>query len=159
MDNSALNTSGVQPVGGEMGQTDINPDPVPILQDLSDDISTFEHDFVQVAVKHRLGRCVLNDILSVFHKHKVGRFPHDFRSIVKTPRFIETCSLSQGSYHHFGLVKNMLRVLQPFGLKQGDEIKLQFNLRWDCRCIRALKLGFGPFCVNVGWANILPGFF
>ena len=36
--------------------------PLPILVESNNKLDSFEHDFVQVAVKHQLGRVVVNDI-------------------------------------------------------------------------------------------------
>ena len=140
---ASVNDSRVSSISSEIGQAGREHSPVPILQDCSDRINTFEHDFIHVAVKHRLGRYVLNDILSVFHKHKVGKFPHDFRAAVRTPRYIEVSTMCQGQYHHFGLVKGLIRVLKSIPLERDNSLRLQFNFD-GLPLYKSSQAGFWP---------------
>ena len=116
---------------------------VPILPDSDNEQVLFENDFVQIAVKHRLGRVVVNDFLSLFRRHNIGDFPHDFRSAVRTPRHVEIIRICQGEYHHFGVVRSLCRALKSFSIQTNDCIKLQLNFD-GLPLYKSSQVGFWP---------------
>ena len=84
----------------------------------------FEHDFIEAAVQRGLGRTSLNALLAVFHKHNIGNFPKDARACVGSLRRVDTISMCDGKYHHFGLLHAVTSALKNAELF-SNEISVQ----------------------------------
>ena len=95
--------------------------------DISNESLSFEKDFLKVVVKRRLGRAVLNDILSVFKRHNIGDFPIDSRSCLKTLRKVDVVDMPPGKYFHFGLSFCLNQVLK-FQSLEDHNLKIQLNI-------------------------------
>ena len=79
-------------------------EPVPIVEPDNDLQHSFEYDFIDVAIRRRLGRETLNDFLAVFRKHGIGNFPSDSRTAVGSLRHVHVEQMCQGQYYHFGVL-------------------------------------------------------
>ena len=99
----------------------------PLKPESSSEHLSFEKDFLQVAVKRRLGRAVLNDVLSVFKRHNIGDFPMDARSCLKTLRKVDVVDMPPGKYYHFGLSLCLNQVLK-FQSLEDHNLKIQLNV-------------------------------
>lgn len=89
--------------------------------------STFEQDFIEVAVRKGIGRNCLNDFLSVFHKHGVGKFPRDARACVGSIRKVDSVQMGRGKYYNFGFIRALKAVLANVSLV-GNSIRIQINV-------------------------------
>lgn len=89
-------------------------------------------DIAAWATKHKNTRAALNDLLHIFRKHG-HRVPKDSRTLLKTPRHIETIEKCGGSYFYVGIESGNLKVIpqhekQVFKGHYVEEIKLNFNI-------------------------------
>ena len=92
------------------------------------DKSSFEKDFCMIVVQRGLGRTVVNDFLQLFRKYNVGNFPKDARSILGSLRVVETCDVSPGRYHHFGLSEALNQAVKYVFPQDARSVQLQVNI-------------------------------
>ncbi|CAC5356575.1 unnamed protein product [Mytilus coruscus] len=89
-------------------------------------------DIAAWATKHKNSRAALNDLLHVFRKHG-HRVPKDSRTLLQTPRHIETIEKCGGSYFYVGIESGILKVISQhekhfFKGDYVEEIKLNFKI-------------------------------
>lgn len=93
--------------------------------------STFKEELAAWAVKNKCSRQSVNELLKLLHKHNLAEneLPLDSRTLLKTPRSVETDVKCGGDYIYIGLESEIKRVLQIENLIiLNNIIKLQVNV-------------------------------
>jgi hypothetical protein len=130
--SSTITVSEIRNVSSQIRCSNLN-----LNKTLVSDLNEFELDknnnrklFINqlrdIIVKHKLTRSATNDLLKLLKQQQnFEYFPFDARSILATPRKINIRELEPGLYSHFGLEKQLIRLLAT---KSFSNIRLQFNI-------------------------------
>lgn len=85
----------------------------------------FQHSLKEWAVKHRITKMALNDLLSILITAGFCYLPKDSRTLMKTPTHVEICNLSSGQMWYRGISFSLFQIFQ--NLRNDISIYLDFN--------------------------------
>ena len=153
-DNDTVSTS--DDTNGDTADEYVDQEPV---ADLAEDLTEW-------ATRHKCTRTALNELLNILRKQG-HRLPKDSRTLLKTPRSINTIQKSGGDYLYLGIESGISKVIaeHPEHFRRIDQIKLSFNIDgvplfksssvqlWPILC--SIK-NFEPFVVAVYCSNTKP---
>lgn len=96
----------------------------------ADPVAHLRKDLCDWSVSENIPRTSLTKLLKVLKRHPaLGELPSDSRTLLKTPRCVNTKEMKPGSYYHFGLVDGLSRSLSSLGLIElPSEILVQINM-------------------------------
>lgn len=97
--------------------------------DSDQSIPEIGEDLAKWAVKNKLTRSALNEILQIFRQYGF-RVPADARTLLRTPRIINVENKCGGQYTYLGLKSGILKILaqDTFFCENNDLLKLEFNI-------------------------------
>lgn len=78
------------------------------------------------AIKHRITKTAINDLLSILIVAGFTFLPKDSRTLMKTPKVIEIIKLSKGNLWYNGLAQSLSNVFETTNVLIGS-ITLDFN--------------------------------
>ncbi|CAG9763607.1 unnamed protein product [Ceutorhynchus assimilis] len=92
--------------------------------------SSLSKDLQENFVKHGASQSLIADILSTLRKHGHEDLPKDARTFMSTPRSgtHNIYQLDGGTYLHFGLTENIIRVIKKYNYYSDDILKLNINI-------------------------------
>lgn len=95
----------------------------------SDEPSDLRSDLAKWAVKNKETRTSVDELLSVLRKHR-HCLPKDARTLLGTPRQVETQELCGGQYLYFGLECGILKICSqyPDEFSRENDVVLNFNV-------------------------------
>ena len=116
-DNDTVSTS--DDTNGDTADESVDQEPV---ADLAEDLAEW-------ATRHKCTRTSLNELLSILRKQR-HRLPKDSRTLLRTPRSINTIQKSGGDYLYLGIESGILKVIaeHPEHFTRIDQIELSFNI-------------------------------
>lgn len=85
----------------------------------------FQDCLKEWAVKHRITKMALNDLLSILITAGFCYLPKDSRTLMKTPKHVEIRNLSSGQMWYRGISFSLLQIFQK--LNNDISIYLDFN--------------------------------
>jgi hypothetical protein len=93
------------------------------------DVPDVVGDLSKWATKSGCTRSALNDLLAVLRKHGL-RVPRDSRTLLQTPRSVNTVQKCGGDYLYLGIESGILKVVSthPEQFNDANEITLTFNV-------------------------------
>lgn len=98
---------------------------VPDCDSNNGNTNDFQENLKGWAVKHRITKIAINDLLSILIAAGFAYLPKDSRSLMKTPSNVEFHNLSKGQLWYRGITENLQRIFR--NIKRGYSIKLDFN--------------------------------
>lgn len=92
--------------------------------------SALKSELAHVAIVNNIPHTTMTQLLQVMKNHPSLSFlPSDSRTLLKTPRVVNTISMSPGQYYHFGVGIGASRAIAIIGLcKVPDQINIQINI-------------------------------
>lgn len=132
----------------------------------ADNVPDVVGDLSKWATQSGCSRSALNDLLTVLRKHGL-RVPRDSRTLLQTPRSVNTLQKCGGDYLYLGIESGILKVVSthPEQFNDVNEISLTFNVdgvplfkrtnvqMWPILC--SIKK-FEPFVVALFCGNSKP---
>lgn len=132
----------------------------------ADNVPDVVGDLSKWATQSGCSRSSLNDLLTVLRKHGL-RVPRDSRTLLQTPRSVNTLQKCGGDYLYLGIESGILKVVSthPEQFSDANEISLTFNVdgvplfkstnvqMWPILC--SIKK-FEPFVVALFCGNSKP---
>lgn len=118
-----------------------------------DTTKTFEQEFIEACLNRGLGRTTINELMGICRKHNKGNFPNDMRSTVPNIRTVSIRNICQGSYHHFGLISGLNKIMSSVSVSENSVIKLQFNVD-GLPIHKSTQKGFWPILSRVMHNNL-----
>lgn len=100
---------------------------IAICEGSSDENFHFENSLKGWAVKHRITKMALNDLLSILITAGFGFLPKDSRTFMKTPSHVDIHELSKGQMWYRGISDN----LQQIFLKINGDICIHLDFNFD----------------------------
>jgi hypothetical protein len=94
-----------------------------------DDLKRGTPSMLKLNLIFKCTRTALNELLNILRKQG-HRLPKDSRTLLKTPRSINTIQKSGGDYLYLGIESGISKVIaeHPEHFRRIDQIKLSFNI-------------------------------
>lgn len=95
----------------------------------SENYPSFSSELKRCFTRHNVNQNCIKDILSILRKHGHEHLPQDARTFMKTPRKNEqVITMNSGHYVHFGLIKNVKRIISQTSSQIPQILELNINV-------------------------------
>lgn len=118
----------------------------------------FEKNLKRWAVKHRITKMAINDLLSILITAGFGYLPKDSRTFMGTPKNVEIITLTKGHMWYRGIANNLERIFNKIDF-DGLSIYLDFNFD-GVPLFKSSTKCFWPIIASVrGWYSLICDLF